>query len=70
MKLEVVPILLAKPVTQSPLASLSNPPPPAIPESLATEPSVFKVNQPFLGFSQLIFFRTNLLVAKELLAQK
>ena len=70
MKLVVLPILLAKPITQSPFSSLISPPPSTNLELLAAEPSVFNVSQPILSFSHLMLFKIILLVARELFAQE
>ena len=69
-KLDVFPILLAKPITQSLFSSLTSPAPLAGPKLLAVKPSVFKVSQPAPGFSHLMLFIIILLVTRALFAQK
>ena len=69
-KLDVFPIFLAKPITQSLLSSLTSPPPPTRLELLAAKPSMFKVSQLALDFSHLMLFKIILLVTRPLFAQK
>ncbi|KAM4132794.1 hypothetical protein ACJW30_01G279000 [Castanea mollissima] len=54
----VTPILLLKPLTHCPLASVITPPQQAKPLPPSTNPSVFNFNQPSGGFSQQILLIT------------